>query len=61
MRWNSCLIDFFLLTLVVSREQSSSGVRASDDFRWPKRPLGALAENIKMRKKLKLTAKKKNN
>lgn len=48
----------FLLTLVVSREQSSSGVRARDDFRWPKRPLGALAGNIKKKKKLKLTAKK---
>lgn len=33
-----------ILTFVVSTdEQSSSGVRAREDFRCPKRPLGALA------------------
>ena len=53
-RWNEVKLPF-LLTFVVSREQSSSGVRASDDFRWPKRPLGALAENIKI---YKITTKK---
>lgn len=36
------LNNFNQLTFM-SIDVSSSGVRARDDFRWPKRPLGALA------------------
>ena len=39
---------FLILTIVGSTGQSSSGVKASDDFRWPRREFdGALANKEK--------------
>lgn len=41
---------FVILTIVGSTGQSSSGVKASDDFRWPRREFdGALANKREMR------------
>lgn len=43
---------FVILTIVGSTGQSSSGVKASDDFRWPRREFdGALANKEKWERK----------
>lgn len=43
----SMMIWMNKLTLTTSSVGSSSGVNASDDFRWPRRPVGALAKRKK--------------